>query len=86
MSIQPKGGPQRRTASDMGPRPVPAATAPSRGADGFVKPSTKQTQLTVRIDAALHRQFKLATTREGVAMGEVVEDAVRAWLKEHDDI
>jgi hypothetical protein len=76
------GGGIRRKPSDLGPRqPKPAAT---RVADTFVTPSSKQSQLTIRIDADVHKRFKIATTREDLSMGEVVETKIREWLSEHE--
>ncbi|ORM35526.1 hypothetical protein BFL43_09410 [Williamsia sp. 1135] len=65
----------------MGPRIKPAA---AKVADTFIKSSGTQSQLTVRIDTNVHRRFKIATTTADVSMAEIVEDAIRAWLRDHD--
>lgn len=75
------GGGIRRKPSDLGPRTKPAA---ARVADTFVTPSSKQSQLTIRIDANVHKRFKLAATAADVSMGEVVETAILEWLSEHE--
>ncbi|MCK8615277.1 plasmid partition protein ParG [Gordonia westfalica] len=46
--------------------------------------STTQTKLTHRIDANLHRRFKLATTAAGVSMGDVLEELITDWLRENE--
>lgn len=69
----------RRKASDMGPRPSKS----TRVADTFVTPSAKQSQLTIRIDANVHKRFKLAATANDVSMGEVVETKILEWLREN---
>lgn len=85
MSIKPNA------RANLGPRqPAPAAaeSAPRATrvavADTFNRVSTTQTKLTHRIDANLHRRFKLATTAAGVSMGDVLEELITDWLRENE--
>lgn len=68
----------KRKPSDLGPRPQ---TTQPRVADTFITPSSKQSQLTTRINESVHKEFKLATTADDVSMGEVVEMLIREWLR-----
>lgn len=62
------------STEDMRPRKTVAAS--------FTRPSERgsQSQLTVRIDADLHKRFKAATAIADQSMSEVIEDLIRDWV------
>ena len=71
MSIKKVSDP---STEDMRPRKAVATS--------FIRPSEggSQSQLTVRIDAGLHKQFKAATAIADQSMSEVIEDLIREWI------
>ncbi|MBT0568638.1 plasmid partition protein ParG [Williamsia sp. CHRR-6] len=71
MSIKKPGNP---STEDMRPRKA-VATSFTRPSDGG-----SQSQLTVRIDAGLHKQFKAATAMADQSMSEVIEHLIREWV------
>lgn len=73
---------QRKT-SDLLPRSV-TAPATSKVSAGFVRSSDKLSQLTVRIDANLHRRFKAQTVTVDTSMSEVIETLITNWVSEQD--
>lgn len=38
------------------------------------------TPLNLLIDTELHREFKIATTQEGISMTDVIVEAIRAYV------
>lgn len=85
MSIKPNTranlGPRQPAQPAVEPAPRPARVSV---ADTFNRVSATQTKLTHRIDASLHRRFKLATTAAGVSMGDVLEELITDWLRENE--
>ncbi len=74
MSISPK-----TPNPNLGPRP-----AAPRIADSFQSVGGTQTKLTHRIDSDWHKRFKIAVTQEGRTMGDVLEELIIAWTREHE--
>lgn len=63
-----------------GPSP---ASVPRSVAAGF-KATPAQPMLGVRIDAEVHKRFRLATVAAGLSMAVVVEELIIDWLREHE--
>lgn len=38
------------------------------------------TPLNLMIDSDLHRQFKIATTKQGISMTDVIVESIRAYI------
>jgi hypothetical protein len=58
---------------------APAADWPGRNAE-------PRTPLNARISEAIHRQLKLASAFSGIAVQDLVEQAIREFLTKHPEL
>lgn len=66
----------------MTPPPAPKVEPPT---ENMQKPNSGIQDMNFKVDPDFHMAFKLAATRKGMSMKELLEASFRAWLELHGD-